>query len=204
MAQGSVRHPELAALARITVLLKQQEDQSSKDNIQTRACHFGPHRRASGGTAGGSVGEAQHPNLLRIVGCGRLHRFPIAFILVVNSALNNDALLALNFIWFITTGGSLFIAGCTGIVAVAAGIGPPRHHSRRNAKYRRCGGIVIIIGLFGMLFTMLSGIILLLNSLAVDTPLGNLHLPATIIYPLLGAAVLTMVLLSVYLLWAGS
>ncbi|KAJ7898987.1 hypothetical protein B0H13DRAFT_2519692 [Mycena leptocephala] len=172
-----------ATLVRIADLLeKQQKDQAVKDSIQIHS--------------GLSVVAAFIASL-------SLSLLSYAASLAQSNALTNDALLVLNSIWFITTGGSLFIAGCTGIVAAAAGLGPSRYHPHSNTKYRRWGSIIIILGLFTMLFTMVGGFIVLSNSLAVNTPLGNVHLPAVVIYPLLAAAVVLMVLLSVFMLWYG-
>jgi hypothetical protein len=115
-----------------------------------------------------------------------------------NKALDNKSLLVLNWIWFITTGGSLFIAGSTGIVAAMLGAQSVRPKSRQG--YLRLAYLVIIIpGLFVMLFAMVTGLLLLANNLTVDTPLGNVHLPSTIIFPLLAIAITIMILVSVWM-----
>ncbi|KAJ7720749.1 hypothetical protein DFH07DRAFT_972489 [Mycena maculata] len=114
--------------------------------------------------------------------------------LAQSNALNNNALLRLNYIWFITTGFSLLIAGCTGIVAVTAGIS---QHTKKS-----WGVIVIIGGLFIILFAMMVGLILLANSLAVNTPLGNVHLPGVVIYPIVAVALVIMVLLAAFMMWS--
>ncbi|KAJ7157673.1 hypothetical protein C8R43DRAFT_1125342 [Mycena crocata] len=171
-----------AALTRIATLLeKQQGDQAVKDTIQMYS--------------GLSVVAA-------FIASISLSFLSYTVALAQINALNNSALLALYFIFHITTGGSLFIAGCTGLVAVTAGAG--HRHSRRRAKYRRLGGVVLVVGLFLMLFTMLGGLIVLANAQTVDnTPVGNVHLRAAILYPLLGCAVAVMVMLSFCMVWSG-
>ncbi|KAJ7482213.1 hypothetical protein B0H11DRAFT_2418266 [Mycena galericulata] len=173
-------------LIRIAILLeKQRSDQAVKDDIQTY----------SGLSVVTLIWRDQATFITSL---------SVSFLSYAaslgQSGLNGNALFVVNYIWFITTGGSLFIAGCTGIVAVATGLGLPRHSWRGSTKYRRYGFIFIAIGLFTMLFAMTVGTFVLSNSMMVDAPTGNVHLPAAVIYPLVGVAVLVMVFLSVFML----
>ena len=124
--------------------------------------------------------------------------------LAQNGALDNNTLLVLNSIWFITTGGSLFIAGSTGLVAAVIGtLPPPAKPKARLQFYASFVTFFVILGLFIMLFSMVAGLILLANGLSVNTPLGNIHLPPAAIFPLLAVAVVIMLIVT-SLMYLGS
>ena len=125
--------------------------------------------------------------------------------LAQNDALDNNTLIVLNSIWFITTGGSLFIAGSTGLVAAVIGtLSPPAKPNKARLQFYANGvTFFMILGLFIMLFAMVAGLILLANSLAVNTRLGNVHLPPAVIFPLLAVAVVIMIIVS-SLMYLGS
>lgn len=120
--------------------------------------------------------------------------------LAQSNALDNNTLLALNSIWFIT---SLFIGGSTGIVAAVIETLSPAKPKTCLRLYANRVILFMILGLFIMLFAMVAGLILLANTLAVNTPLGNVHLPPAVIFSLLGVALAIMTIVS-YLMYVGS
>lgn len=125
-------------------------------------------------------------------------------------ALDNKSLLVLNVLWFVTAGSSLFIAGSTGLAAAISVNSEPQSSADWINRILRCcqrvvvclhlgcnlGHRIVSLGLLTNLFATVSGFVLLANSVSVNTPLGNTHLPPAAIYPILVIAIVAMILVS--------
>ena len=107
-----------------------------------------------------------------------------------------------NWIWFITTAVSLFLAGTTGIIASAFGVGEKSTITTqdgteiRKSKRPSWSHVILAIALFAMLVTMIAGVMILANYITVNTPLGSKHLPPAVIYVLIVVAVAGMMLVA--------
>ena len=118
--------------------------------------------------------------------------------LSTTSRLSPRSLLALNCLYFIIAGGSLFIASISGILA---GL---RYHNPNIDKNRqrkdRKGVIFVSFSLSLMLLTMISGLIYMGNVLSIDNAgkVGTSQLPPGVIFPLVAVFV---VLGTIMLFW---
>ena len=136
--------------------------------------------------------------------------------LAQNMALDNESLLALNILWFITGGSSLFIAGSTGLAAAISGNwdakSSPDWIIRILLRCQRVVGClrlgpnlgrrIVSVVLLISLFAMVTGFVLLANGVSVNTPLGNTHLPPAAISPILVIAIVVMILVSFLMIGA--
>ena len=113
--------------------------------------------------------------------------------------------------WFITTGGSLYLAGSTGVVAAIFGAVDPKKFKKpedSESKPKKCrwnssqmSDSLVIVCLLLVLILMIAGLIVLSNDFVIDTPGGETGLPASALYSIVGITVVISIALVCWMVY---